>query len=112
MSINTLVIGIKFLFGGREAVIDYATGKLNDFLKQDNVASKVKEGYELSMKTLDYLQKYASWCPKKWEKEYSLLITTVATLTGVFSDGKVTPAEVEACCAQFKDAYQAWISED
>lgn len=112
MSISTIMVGIRFLFGGRGAVIDYATGKLNEFMGQGDVSSKVKEGYELSMKVLYYLQKYASWCPKKWEKEYSLLITTVSTLTGVFQDTRVTHEEVEACIAQFQKAYAEWISED
>lgn len=112
MNISKLNIAWKFITGGREAVVDYVVGVLNDFIGREDIASKVREGYELSMKVLGYLQKYASWCPKKWEREYSVLIATTSTLTGVFSDGKITSAEIAACTEQFKKAYEEWMKED
>lgn len=112
MSISGFKVALKFLFGGKEAVIDYVVGVLNTFLKQENIADKVKDGYKLSMNVLNYLQKYASWCPKKWEKEYTILIETTSTLTGVFQDGKITTKEINACVEQFQKAYAEWMKED
>lgn len=112
MSISKVKIAFKFIFGGKEAVIDYILGVLNSFLAQAAISDKTRDGYELAMKVLYYLQKYASWCPRKWEKEYSLLIQTVSTLTGVFQDTQITREEVEACIAQFQKAYAEWNSED
>jgi hypothetical protein len=103
----------KFLFGGREAVLDYLLDTANSLVAKigDAKQSEVK-GYLAQAETiLATLNRYSWLCPQKWLNAYGLTLTAFADVVQALSDLKLTPEEVTSICAAFQTAYAAWRAD-
>lgn len=114
MNISKFKIVIKFLFGGKEAVLDYVLDVANDFVAKlgDKKQTELK-GYLLqARKILAALEKYSNLCPNKWIEPYMETVEAFSHIVDALSDLKLTPEEVTQICAAFQSAYAAWRADD
>lgn len=108
---NYIVTFIKFRLIGFEAAADYVLGLLNDFLKRDDIASRVEEGYRKAKWVADWLDRLAKYCPGPWLRYYSAVYSVVRALVDMFADGKVETAELAGARAAFEKAYSEWTAD-
>lgn len=106
---NKIVLGIKFVFGGFEAAIDYLLKLLNEILKIDNVAGRVQQVREFVVTILSYMKKYEKYCPAIWVDDYLKLMSIIQLLVDVFEDGKVDPNELEKAIEAVRDDIEEWM---
>ena len=103
----------KFLFGGREAVLDYILDTANSLVAKIGDAKQEEvKGYLAQAETiLATLDKYSWLCPQKWLAAYTATLSAFADVVQALSDLKLTPDEVTSICAAFQTAYSAWRAD-
>ena len=103
----------KFLFGGREAVLDYILDTANSLVAKISEAKQEEvKGYLAQAETiLGTLDKYSWLCPQKWLAAYTATLSAFADVVSAMSDLKLTSDEVTSICAAFQTAYAAWRAE-
>ena len=113
MNISKLKIVWKFLFGGREAVLDYILDTANSLVAKisDAKQEEVKGYLAQAESILATLDKYSWLCPQKWLAAYTATLSAFADVVAALSDLKLTPDEVTQICAAFQSAYAAWRAE-
>ncbi len=113
MNVSKIKIIVKFLFGGREAVLDYVLDQANSLVAKIGDAKQTEiAGYLSKAETiLATLDKYSWLCPQKWLTAYTATLSAFADVVSALSDLKLTPDEVTHICAAFQSAYAAWRAE-
>ena len=103
----------KFLFGGREAVLDYILDTANSLVAKISEAKQEEvKGYLAQAETiLATLDKYSWLCPQKWLAAYTATLSAFADVVSAMSDLKLTSDEVTSICAAFQTAYAAWRAD-
>lgn len=114
MNISKFKIVIKFLFGGKEAVLDYVLDVANDFVAKLGEKKQTElKGYLLqARKILAALEKYSNLCPNKWIEPYMETVEAFSHIVDALDDLKVTPEEIVAIYTSFTKAYSTWRSND
>jgi hypothetical protein len=114
MNISKFKIVMKFLFGGKEAVLDYVLEVANNFVAKlsDTKQEEIKGCLEQARKILAALEKYSNFCPNKWINAYMTTVSAFADIVDAMSDLKLTPEEIEHIYTAFKSAYASWLSDD
>ena len=100
----------KFLFGGREAVLDYILDTANSLVAKISEAKQEEvKGYLAQAESiLATLDKYSWLCPQKWLAAYTATLSAFADVVQALSDLKLTGDELTSLCAAFQTAYPAW----
>ena len=113
MSISKFKVIIKFIFGGKEAVLDYVLDVANDFVAKlgDQKQEQLKSYVEQARKILAALEKYSNLCPSKWIEPYMETVEAFSHIVNALDDLKVTPEEIEEIYTSFTKAYAAWRAE-
>ena len=103
----------KFLFGGREAVLDYILDTANSLVAKIGEAKQEEvKGYLAQAESiLATLDKYSWLCPQKWLATYTATLSAFADVVQALSGLKLTGDEVTSICAAFQTAYAAWRAE-
>ena len=103
----------KFLFGGREAVLDYILDTANSLVAKISDAKQEEvKGYLAQAETiLGTLDKYSWLCPQKWLAAYTATLSAFADVVSAISDLKLTLEETTQIVAAFQTAYAAWRAE-
>ena len=103
----------KFLFGGREAVLDYLLDTANSLVAKISEAkrSEVTAYLAQAKSVLSAFEKYSWLCPAKWQNAYTLTISAFADVVAALDDLSLTSDEVTKICAAFQTAYAAWRAE-
>ena len=103
----------KFLFGGKEAVLDYVIDVANNLVakisdaKQDEI-----KGYLASAKSVLAKMSDLTWlCPQKWLAAYGATLSAFGDLVEALEDLKVTAEEITEVVTAFQSAYDAWRTE-
>lgn len=114
MNISKFKIVVKFLFGGKEAVLDYVIDVANDFVAKlgDQKQEQLKSYVEQARKILAALEKYSNLCPNKWIKPYMETVEAFSRIVDALDDLKVTPEEIVEIYTSFTEAYSTWRSND
>ena len=113
MNISKFKILWKFLFGGKEAVLDYVIDVANNLVakisdaKQDEI-----KGYLASAKSVLAKMSDLTWlCPQKWLAAYGATLSAFGDLVEALADLKVTAEEIQSVVTAFQSAYAAWRAE-
>ena len=114
MNISKVKLVWKFLFGGKEAVLDYVIDVANNlFAKLAEAKQEQVKGYlAQAQKILSTMQGVKWLCPSKWQDAYGETVAAFETVVTALSDLNVTTEEIKDCYAAFKTAYAAWRTED
>ena len=114
MTISKFKLIWKFLFGGREAVLDYVIDVANNLVaklgdaKQDEI-----KGYLASAKSVLAKMSDLTWlCPQKWLAAYGATLSAFGDLVEALEDLKVTAEEITEVVTAFQTAYAAWRADD
>ena len=113
MNISKIKLIWKFIFGGREAVLDYVIDVANNLFaklaeaKQEQVKSYLAQ----AQKILSTMQGVKWLCPSDWQNAYCETVEAFETVVVALSDLNVTTEEIKDCCAAFQSAYAAWRAE-
>ena len=113
ISISKFKILWKFLFGGKEAVLDYVIDVANNlFVKLAEAKQEQVKGYlAQAQKILATMQSVKWLCPSKWQEAYGDTVEAFKTVVVALSDLNVTTEEIKDCYAAFMTAYAAWRAE-
>ena len=114
ISISKFKIIWKFLFGGKEAVLDYVLDVANNLVakisdaKQDEIKGYLAVAQNILKKMSDL-----TWlCPQKWLAAYGATLSAFGDLVEALTDLKVTAEEITEVVAAFQTAYAAWRTDD
>ena len=104
----------KFLFGGREGVLDYVLDVANNFVAEISSAKQNElKGYlKNAQSILDTLTGLKWLCPSKWRKAYLLTISAFADVVTALGDLAISSDEITGIVASFQSAYCAWRTDD
>ena len=104
----------KFLFGGREGVLDYVLDVANNLVAEISSAKQAElKGYlKNAQGILDTLTGLKWLCPSKWRKAYSLTISAFADVVTALSDLAISSDEITGIVTSFQSAYCAWRTDD
>ena len=113
MNISKLKIVWKFLFGGREAVLDYILDTANSLVAKigDAKRSEIVAYLAQAKSILSAFERYSWLCPAKWQNAYGLTLSAFADVVQALTDLKLTGDEVTQICAAFQTAYAAWRAD-
>ncbi len=113
MNISKFTLIWKFLFGGKEAVLDYVIDVANNlFAKLADAKQEQVKGYLVQAQNVLTTMESIKWlCPSKWQKAYAETVDAFATVVTALTDLNVTIAEVNECYAAFQTAYCAWHAD-
>jgi len=89
-------------------VTDLALNALNSQLAKGSVSEAVAKTCAIAEKALDILDRYADWCPEKWQKEFDTIRALVRKFVVALSDSKVDAKELEELAKAVKIAYAEW----
>lgn len=92
-------------------VMSLALGVLNTFLARPDVASKVEKAYGVATAVLRTLDRFAGWCPQKWQADFDRIRAATAKVVEVFADGKVTEDEAARIGDLFRIEYARWSAD-
>lgn len=106
---NKIVIGVKFLFSGFEAVTDYVLQLLNTFLCSEGVCDKIQTTLSYVKSVLGFLKKYEKYCPAIWADDFIKLMSIIQKLVDILDDGKVTADEASEAITSVQDAIAEWM---
>ena len=114
MKINYIKIALKYVFGGKEAVLDYILDLANDAVAalSDANKDKVKAVLAFAEKLLALMDKLVVFCPKKWRKAWLETSVALAAVVNAAEDLEVTKDELTGVSANFRLAYAAWRVDD
>ena len=114
ISISKFKILWKFLFGGKEAVLDYVIDVANNLLAKlaDAEQKQVKDYLAQAQKILATMQSVKWLCPSKWQEAYGDTVEAFETVVTALNDLNVSTEEIKDCYAAFKTAYSAWRADD
>ena len=103
----------KFLFGGREAVLDYILDTANSLVAKISEAKQEEvKGYLAQAETiLATLDKYSWLCPQKWLAAYTATLSAFADVVAALDDLSLTSDEIAKIVAAFQTAYAAWRAD-
>ena len=113
MEISKLKLAVKFIFGGREAALDYVLDCANTFAAKLPDARKedLKAYLATARKILDTLDAISWLCPAKWRKAYLVTVGAFTDLATSFTDLVLTADELAGLVEAFQIAYAAWRAE-
>lgn len=114
MKISYLKIALKYVFGGKEAVLDYILDLANNavsLISQEN-QEKTKKVVAFLEKLLALCDKLVVWCPAKWRKQFLAVSLCIGSVVNAAEDLKVTKAELAEIADKFRLAYAAWRVDD
>lgn len=114
MNISKAKLVLKFLFGGREAVLDYVLECANALVAKLPEAKKedIKGYFKAADKIAETLDNLAWLCPKKWYAAYADTLDACAGLVSALADLEVTKEELAQVSAAFQKAYASWCGSD
>jgi len=114
MKISYLKIAIKYVFGGKGAVLDYVLDLANNAVAalSDANKDKVKAVLAFAEKLLALMDKLVVFCPKKWRKAWLETSVALAAVVNAAEDLEVTPEELQDVTDKFRLAYAAWRVDD
>ena len=114
ISISKFKIVWKFLFGGKEAVLDYVIDVANNLLAKlaDAEQKQVKDYLAQAQKILATMQSVKWLCPGKWKEAYGDTVEAFETVVTALNDLNVSTEEIKDCYVAFKTAYAAWRTDD
>ena len=114
MNISKFTIVWKFLFGGREAVLDYVIDVANNLAAKISDAKQEEiKGYLASAKSVLAKMSDLTWlCPQKWLAAYGATLSAFGDLVDSLDDLKVTAEEIQSVVTAFQTAYAAWRADD
>ena len=114
ITISKFTIIWKFLFGGKEAVLDYVLDVANNLVaklgdaKQDEIKGYLAVAQNILKKMSDL-----TWlCPKKWLAAYGATLSAFGDLVEALTDLKVTAEEISEVVTAFQTAYATWRTDD
>ena len=114
MNISKFKLVWKFLFGGKEAVLDYVLDVANNLAakisdaKQDEIKGYLAVAQNILKKMSDL-----TWlCPQKWLAAYGATLSAFGDLVEALADLKVTAEEIDGIVTAFQTAYAAWRADD
>ena len=104
---------IKFVFGGKEAVLDYLIDKANTYIAAmgANQIENAQAIYEGACKVIDTLTSLKNWCPKKWQGDYERVLTALNSAFAALEDCKITAEECNAIVGAWYKVYANWRAE-
>lgn len=110
MNWTMIKLGFKYVFGGREAVLDYCLDLANDFAVglKDSAKARAQSTLAAAKKVLAVLEKGAKWCPAKWREDYAATVAAFKALCDALEDLQLTVAEVQKVAEAFRLAYSEW----
>lgn len=114
MKISYVKIAMKYVFGGKEAVLDYILDLANAAvanLSTDN-KEKIKSVLDFTNKLLALMDKLLTFCPQKWRGAWQSTMLALAAVTNAAEDLNITPEELTDCTTKFQVAYALWRTPD
>ena len=113
ISISKFKILWKFLFGGKEAVLDYVLDVANNLVAKisDAKQEEIKGYLAVAQRILKQLEDLTWLCPQKWLAAYGATLSAFGDLVEALTDLKVTAEEITEVVAAFQTAYAAWRAE-
>ena len=114
MKISYIKIAIKFLFGGKEGVLDYLLDLANSAVALLPQARKdrLAEIIAFLNKLLGLSESLVTWCPTKWRKAWLQTSLALAAVVNAAEDLQVTKTELADVIDKFRLAYAAWRTDD
>lgn len=114
MKISYAKIAFKYVFGGKEAVLDYILDLANTAvasLSTDN-KEKIKSVLEFANKLLALMDKLLVFCPAKWRGAWQSTTLALAAVVSAAEDFSITSEELTDCKTKFQVAYALWRTPD
>ncbi len=110
MNWTMVKLGFKWMFGGKEAVLDYVLDLANCFAVglKDTVKERAQSTLEAAKKILAVLEEGAKWCPAKWREDYAATVAAFRALCDAVQDLQLTLDEVRKVSETFRLAYSEW----
>ena len=114
MKISYIKIAIKYLFGGKEGVLDYLLDLANSAVALLPQARKdrLAEIIAFLNKLLGLSESLVTWCPAKWRKAWLQTSLALAAVVNAAEDLQVTKTELADVIDKFRLAYAAWRTDD
>lgn len=114
MKISYIKIAIKFLFGGKEGVLDYLLDLANSAVALLPQARKdrLAEIIAFLNKLLGLSESLVTWCPAKWRKAWLQTSLALAAVVNAAEDLQVTKTELADVIDKFRLAYAEWRTDD
>ncbi len=114
MKISYIKIAIKFLFGGKEGVLDYLLDLANSAVAALSDANKEKAKAVVAFldKLIPLMDKLLSWCPQKWRRQFLAVTMCLAAVANAAEDLQVTKEELAEIADKFRLAYAEWRVDD
>ncbi len=114
MKVSYTKVLFKYVFGGKEAVLDYILDLANTAvasLSTDN-KEKIKSVLEFAKKLLALMDKLTVFCPAKWRGAWQSTTLALAAVVSAAEDLSITPEELTDCTTKFQVAYALWRTPD
>ena len=114
MKISYLKLAIKFLFGGREAVLDYVLDIANNCVAALSDANKEKVQAVVAAlnRLLALCDRLLTWCPAKWRTQFLNVTLCIGCVANAAEDLEITKDELAEIADKFKIAYADWRTDD
>lgn len=114
MKVSYIKLAMKYLFGGKEAVLDYILDLANAAVANLSAANKekIKAAVALAENLLGWMDKLLAFCPQKWRGAWHETTLALAAVVNAADDLEVTPEELKDVTAKFAVAYAAWRAPD
>ena len=114
MKISYIKLAIKFLFGGKEGVLDYLLDLANSAVALLPQARKDRLAEIIAFldKLLGLSESLVTWCPTKWRKAWLQTSLALAAVVNAAEDLQVTKTELADVIDKFRLAYAAWRTDD
>ena len=114
MKISYIKLAIKFLFGGKEGVLDYLLDLANSAVALLPQARKDRLAEIIAFldKLLGLSESLVTWCPAKWRKAWLQTSLALAAVVNAAEDLQVTKTELADVIDKFRLAYAAWRTDD
>ena len=114
MKVSYIKLAMKYLFGGKEAVLDYILDLANAAVANLSAANKekIKAAVALAENLLGWMDKLLAFCPQKWRGAWNETTLALAAVVNAADDLEVTPEELKDVTAKFAVAYAAWRAPD
>ena len=114
MKISYIKIAIKYLFGGKEGVLDYLLDLANSAVALLPQARKDRLAEIIAFldKLLGLSESLVTWCPMKWRKAWLQTSLALAAVVNAAEDLQVTKTELADVIDKFRLAYAEWRTDD
>lgn len=112
MDWTPIKLGIKWLFGGKTAVVQYGLDIANTFAVglKDSSRARAASSLQTAKKVLNVLEKAERYCPAKWTQDYRTTVAAFKALADSLEDLQLTAEEVQTVAKAFRLAYSEWMT--